>query len=444
MVDASCVTQRLGLALALLIASGCTDGPPRTRPSLLAEPVTSCAKAKPDRALHLPVWDLYVVDAAWEALHADVQANVEVDAQLCLDGKLEWVELELQGVSGRTRDKKSFKIKFTEDHELAQVGFEADAHESIDKVYLKAFWIDQSMIREALAFDMWREMGHQAPRHAFANLRINGNYWGLYSVVEPVDSDYLRRNGYPEGGHLYKGTRKHGGYADFAPGRNLDLAFEDKSSDGEASRADLEQLAKTLQRTPLDQASFERQIDPIFPLDDYMDRMVWVSLTRNGDAVAQNFYLYNAPRDEHAFWQMIPWDSDLCMGSNWRGADEAVPANLALYLDGGNFFGRRLTMVPGVRERYFERFRHVIDEVLTQPVMLEHLERRAARVRHDLAEEQARWQRNVSADEAFDVIREFLAERPVLLRQGLDELEVQPPDEPAPGDATDHTDFESQ
>lgn len=419
MVDASCVTQRLGLAVALLIASGCTDGSPRTRPSLLAEPVTSCAKAKPDGTLRLPVWDLYVVDAAWEALHADVQADVEVDAQLCRGGKLEWVELELQGTSGRTRDKKSFKIKFTEDHELAQVGFEADAHESIDKVYLKAVWIDQSMIREALAFDMWREMGHQAPRTGFANLRINGNYWGLYSVVEPVDKDYLRRNGYPEGGHLYKGTRKHGGYADFAPGRDLDLAFEDKSSDGAASRADLEQLARTLQRTPLEQAAFERQIDPIFPLDDYMDRMIWVSLTRNGDAVAQNFYLYNALREERDDWSLIVWDSDLCMGSSWRNRDAVVPADVSLLLDGGNYFGRRLTSVAGLRERYIARFRQVLDEVFTQPVVTSHIERRAARVRHDLAQDQARWQRNVAPEQAFEVVREFNRERPEILRQGL-------------------------
>ncbi|HET6340340.1 MAG TPA: CotH kinase family protein [Polyangiales bacterium] len=424
MVDASGAAHRLGLVTVLLIGSGCVDvEPPQTRPSALSQAVTSCEGAKPAAAFQLPVWDLFVVDEHWNALFADVKADVEVDAQLCMNGVLEPIELELQGTSGRTRDKKSFKIKFKRDHALSEVGFEAEArsHALIDKVYLKAVWIDQSMIREALAFDLWREMGHKAPRSGFANLRINGDYWGLYNVVEPVDDEYLERNDYPANGHLYKATRKHGSRADFVPGRNLEKAFEDKTDDGPPSRADLGYLVETLQETPLDEESFERDIDPIFPIDDYLDRMIWVSLTRNGDAVAQNYYLYNAPRDGHDHWYLIPWDSDLCMGANWRDRDAVVPSDVSLMLDGRNYYGRRLTMVPSIRERYVERFHEVLDEVLPEAVMRSHLEARAARVRVDLMKDQGRWQRHVTPDEAFDVIRNFVAERPGILRTALQE-----------------------
>jgi hypothetical protein len=424
MVDAKRVAHWLGVTTLVLVGSACVlDAPLGTRPSVLAKPVTRCLTAWPQSALQLPVWDLFVVDAAWEALHEDVHADVEVDAQLCIGGVLESIELELQGSSGRDRDKKSFKIKFTRDHELAYVGFEDDRDASIDKVFLKASWGDQSLIREAVAFDLWRQMGHDAPRTGFANLRINGDYWGLYAVVEPVDKDYLRRNDYPEGGRLYKATRKYGSRADFAPGRNLVRAFEYKGDeDSEESRADLERLVETLQETELDDASFEREIDPIFPIDDYLDRMLWVSFTRNGDAVAQNFYLYNAPRDDHDFWYQIPWDSDLCMGSSWRDRDAVVPPHVSLLLEGGNYFGERLTRVPGIRKRYADRFRLVLEEILTEAVVLDHLERRADRVRNDLAEDQLRWQRNVPPDEAFDVMRNFLVERPPILREALDAM----------------------
>jgi spore coat protein CotH len=421
MVAAIRSAHRLGLATLLLLGSGCAEDAFRTRPPALAAPVTSCDAARHDSELRLPIWDLFVIDPSWDTLHEDVRADVEVGAQLCLAGVLEPIRLELQGNSSRNREKRSFKIKFADDHELAQVGFEADESTTIDKVYLKAFWGDQSLVREAVAFDLWREMGHSAPRTGFANLRINGAYWGLYAVVEPVDDEYLERNGYPAGGHLYKATRKHGSRADFEPGRNLDRAFDDKSDEDDTnSREDLEQLVETLQETPLDEAAFERDIDPIFPIADYIERLVWVAVTRNGDAVAQNFYLYNAPRDGHDRWYQIPWDSDLCMGASWRDRDAVVPPGVSLMLDGGNYFGRRLTRVPGLRERYIDRFREVLDEVLTEDVMLHHLERHAARVRHDLLEDQHRWQRNVTPDEAFSVIREFLIERPAFLQEGLD------------------------
>jgi hypothetical protein len=316
--------------------------------------------------------------------------------------------------------RSSSSSKFRRDQELARVGFEADSAALIDKVYLKAVWIDQSMIREAVAFDLWREMGHDAPRISFANLKINGDYWGLYEVVEPVDSDYLERNGYPDDGHLYKATRKHGSRADFAPGRNLNKAFEDKSDDDdERSRDDLKRLVDTLQHTPLDVVSFEREIDPIFPLDAYIDRMVWVAYTRNGDAVAQNYYLYNAAEDGRDFWYQIPWDSDLCMGTSWRDRDAVVPPDVSLMLDGGTYFSRRLTMVPELRKRYVDRFLQVIDDVLTESVALKHIRRHADRVRNDLAADQRRWQRQIPPDEAFEVIRNFVAERPKILRTEL-------------------------
>jgi spore coat protein CotH len=413
----------LGLVALLTFGTGCQEREPQTRPSSLSQPVTSCKSATPDQFLQLPLWDLFVVDADWDELHADVDADVEVSAQLCIRGELEPIRLELQGTSGRTRDKKSFKIKFRRDHALAEVGFDTADPELIDKVYLKAVWIDQSMIREAVAFDLWREMGHDAPRTGFANLRINGDYWGLYEVVEPVDDEYLYRNGYPLEGNLYKGTRKHGSRADFAPGRNLRKAFENKSGEDESMPGpDLEALISTLQETPLDQAAYEAEIDPIFPIDAYIDRIVWVSFTRNGDAVAQNFYLYNAPRDGHDYWQLIPWDSDLCMGANWRDRDAVVAPDVNLLIDGGNYFSRRLTSVPGIREQYIERFRHVLDQVLAKPVALRYVEQHAQRVRRDLAVDQRRWQRNVAPDEAFDAIRDFISERPEILRAALDEL----------------------
>jgi spore coat protein H len=437
--------------LACLALTSCADAEPRTRPP--AAPQSSCAdRARADSSLQAPVWELDVALERWDALHADPLADVEVDATLCVEGRAYPIELELQGASSRGALKKSFKLKLNRGARLDRlvfgVGGEGDGA-GFGELVLKAMAQDHSLIREALAFDLWRAMGHDAPRVAFANLRINGAYWGLYAVVEPVDEDYLARRGYPPGGRLYKATREHGSWADFAPGRDLGLAFENKTDAAPPPFADLEALVRTLQDTPLEQAAFLREIDPIFPLDAYFERMIWVAFTQNGDATAQNFFLYNAKADGHDFWYQLPWDSNLCFGADWRDRDDVHAPDGSLLIDGRNHFGRRLLKVDELRTRYVERFRAVMDRVLTDQLVTDSYQRHARAIERDLARDQLRWQRTVSPSQAFAVLEDFMHRRPDVLRAALDALPhggavLTPRDDAGESEREDDEDEESE
>lgn len=440
------------MLVAVLVSSACAieEAPyaPRLSPPPPPSPRSSlpCDLAvEPHAKLEIPVWDLIVETRDWDALHADVDADVEVDASVCIEGERYPIELELQGASTRVLPKKSFNLKLNRGKRLAGSPFsDADApyEGGTGKILMKAMFNDHSLIREAIAFDLFREMGGEAPRIGFANLRINGAYWGLYVLVEPINEDYLVRHGYPAGGRLYKGTRKHGSFADFQPGRNLARAFESKElndwdddhdegseedeHDESEDRADITRLVRALQRTPLTDEAFATEIDPIFPLDAYFERLIWVAWTQNGDGTAQNYYLYNAPRDGHDYWYQLPWDSNLCFGADWRDADAVRGAHESLLLDGRNHFGQHLVRVPGVRERYVARFREVLDEVLTPDVVFDRFEHYSALVEHDLAIDQLRWERNIDPATAFDALVDFFEARPDALREGLRELEAAP------------------
>jgi hypothetical protein len=377
--------------------------------------------------LDLPVWDLFVASSNWDALHEDVRADVQVDATVCIDGRGHPIGLELQGSSTRTERKKSFDLKFNRGVPLRKPPFhDASGHgaqdEAFERIIVKAMFKDQSLIREAVAFDLWREMGGEAPRTGFTHLRINGDYWGLYVVVEPVNKAYLRRHGYPRGGQLYKGVRKHGSRADFEPGRDLELAFENKNDENDPRRDDLAALIEKLQRTPLEREAFEREIDPILPLSEYFERKIWVAFTQNGDATAQNFFLYNAPQDGRDRWHQLPWDSDLCFSAYWRDRYGVLEPEQSLLIDGRNHFGRRLIKVDGLREAYIERFVEVMDHVLTPEVVLHHYRRHADRIARDLAVDQERWQRQMNPAAAFDVITDFFERRPAALRAALADM----------------------
>lgn len=432
-------------AVLALLTTGCASEPSpwtathRPPPDAPRSSDPCAVEAEPHAELKLPVWDVIIERAHWDALHLDPDAPVEVDTHVCVAGVRYPIELELHGASSRRLPKKSFDLKFNRGKKLKGwpfSGSEETAEPEHRRILLKAMFHDQSLIREAIAFDLFRAMGGEAPRLGFANLRINGAYWGLYALVEPINEEYLLRRGYPAHGRLYKATRKHGSYADFEPGRNLKRAFEDKELDdwpedaldeehhkASEGRADLERLVRALQKTPLTDEAFAEEIDPFFPLDRYFDRLIWVSWTQNGDATAQNYYLYNAPQGGHDHWHQIPWDSNLCFGADWEDMDAVRPPHAGLLIDGRNYFSKRLVRVPGVRARYFERYRKVLDEVLTPSVVYERFEHYSTLVEQDLAADQARWKRNIAPSEAFDALVDFFEARPDALRDALAELE---------------------
>ena len=393
----------------------------------------------------LPVWDLAVAQQDWDHLHEDVQAEVEVPASVCIAGQRHAIALELQGSSTRRLPKKSFDLKFSRGQELRQWPYAAlppTAAPALGKLLLKAMAKDQTLVREALAFDMYRALGHHAPHTGFVNLRINGRYWGLYAVVEPVNAAFVSSRGLPTPGRLYKGVRKHGSFADFAPGRDPMHAFElhdvqaqpaaaaERGTDeadellaaGELeplpAYADLELFLGLLQTTPLEHAAFEQRIAPVFSLDAYLDRMVWVAFTQNGDAVTQNFYLYVS----QSRWTQLPWDSDISLGADWRDAESWLPADVALLLDGGNFFSQRLLQIPALRERYRDRFLALLREGSLARVGFERLEYYQSLVERDLGLDAERWQRTSAPAGTFAGLAAFLSARSAVLRDALQQL----------------------
>jgi spore coat protein CotH len=58
---------------------------------------------------------------------------------------------------------------------------------------LRNIWQDATFMHEALAMAFFKRMGLPASREAYCKLYINNEFYGLYSLVENVDADYLKR-----------------------------------------------------------------------------------------------------------------------------------------------------------------------------------------------------------------------------------------------------------
>lgn len=124
--------------------------------------------------------------------YAYVAAGVEIDGQRMTKVGVRFKGQYSYTLSG-TSPRRPMKLKF--DHFVDEQRFEG-----IEALSLNSNALDPSHLRESLGFACFRDAGVPAPRTCFAMvyLTVDGVYdnemLGLYSVLEEVDKDFLRRH----------------------------------------------------------------------------------------------------------------------------------------------------------------------------------------------------------------------------------------------------------
>lgn len=101
--------------------------------------------------------------------------------------------IELRGSSSQSFPKKSYGLEIRdlagEDSSIALLGMPAES----DWV-LSASYSDKSFMRNALAYQMARNLGRYAPRTRYAELIVNNEYQGIYVITEKIKRDANRVN----------------------------------------------------------------------------------------------------------------------------------------------------------------------------------------------------------------------------------------------------------
>jgi hypothetical protein len=103
------------------------------------------------------------------------------------------VSIKRQGSSSVAFPKKSYRITtlnaFGVGTDVSLLGL--PAHEDW---ILKALYQDKSLLRDDLAFKVFREMGHYSSRSVFFELVVDGDYRGVYQLLEKIKRDKDRVN----------------------------------------------------------------------------------------------------------------------------------------------------------------------------------------------------------------------------------------------------------
>jgi hypothetical protein len=208
------------------------------------------------------------------------------------------------------------------------------------KLTFSSNYTDNSMLKEVLATEAFRDQGVPAARAAFYRIFVDAGegdeYWGLYTMIEdPADGAMLEAQFGDDDGNLYKpeGPGANWGYFDAA-------GFGKKTNESEADFADVAGAVEALHAPQDDPAAWRAALESRFDVDGFLRWLAVNSLIANWDAygrMAHNYYLYGDPEDDGRL-RWIPWDHNMSFGSGFGGMPAPFagpPGQMAFRMVGG-------------------------------------------------------------------------------------------------------------
>ena len=342
--------DRTGIAgaLALLALLGaCGGGGGGGTPSSPSTPAPTAGPGVPGGA---PIFDasrlhearLDLDPAAWRALRDNYLDNQYYAANLAVDGvAVAQVGVRSRGEGSRNEEKPGLKVEFDK-------YVPAQEYYGYKSLVLDNLVTDASMLRERLSFLVFEAMGIAAPRNAFARLTVNGEYWGLYALVEPVSKPFLEARLGEKSGTLfdYEWVFPY----DFswlgpATVSYVPLPFQPETNEEKPDVATgLVAFIQAINETP--DASFVSAMGSRLDVDRFLTYVATENALAEADGVVgdqglNNFYLYEyGSKNRFVF---IPWDKD----NTFRSGTWALYRNLET-----NVLTRRLTADPAKRQLY--------------------------------------------------------------------------------------------
>lgn len=116
------------------------------------------------------------------------------------------IAIRLKGNSsyGHPGNKKSFKIDINQ-------WVQGQDYDGLKKLNFNNGFKDPTFMREKVFFDLCKTLEIPAPRVNYANVYMNGTFWGFYTIVEQIDDQFLDWAILDDLGNLYKAGDNTGG-----------------------------------------------------------------------------------------------------------------------------------------------------------------------------------------------------------------------------------------
>jgi spore coat protein H len=263
----------------------------------------------------LRTYTLSLDPAVWQNLIANARDEVYVLADLDVDGqRLPQVGLRFKGSFG-TLDacfddagalvcsKLSVKLKFDE----------ADPSQrlyGLKRLNFHAMRTDRSLMHERLAYRLFREMGVPAPRATHARLVVNGEYQGVFALVEDIDGRFTKSRFADGDGNLYK---------EYWPDSDDPVSLAEHLETNEEAPDHTAMLAFYAALSSAGPDGLAQAVARYTDSDRLLSYLAVDRAIRNWDGVT-TFYCFGESCDNHNFFlyqheaeprfTLIPWDLD--------------------------------------------------------------------------------------------------------------------------------------
>lgn len=227
----------------------------------------------------------------------------------------------LTSVASSDSDRYSFKIDFDYFND-------GENYYGLKKLNLNNNYGDASYMREYISYRIMGEMGIPVPATSYTHITINGEEWGLYLAVEPIDEVFLERTFGDSTGDLYKpdGTGADLVYRgdDMSEYPGLVLKTNEETSDGSAVLA----LMKALESG--------EGLEDVLDVDEVLRYLAANVALANYDSylgnTTHNYYLY----EQDGRFTIVPWDYNYSFGGFGGGeVDIYEPTNQSMGTGGG-------------------------------------------------------------------------------------------------------------
>lgn len=302
--------------------------------------------------------------SAWEALRRNYLTNQYYSANFSVDGVgATQVGIRSRGVGSRDPFKPALEIDFNRYVATQELyGYK--------RLVLDNLVQDASFLRERMAFLVFEAMGIAAPRNAFARLYVNGEYWGLYDLVEKVSKPFLKDRFGEESGTLF--SYQWDGAWDFgwlggSASAYVPVPFEPETNETRPDVADaLVAFVQAVNETP--NAAFATTIESYLDTNRFLTHLAVENAIAErdglvGDQGLNNLYLYQY--GGRARFVFIPWDKDSTFVSGawplYRNLEE-------------NVLARRLTADPAKRAAYADAVRRAVTSYVNERWLVPQLE----------------------------------------------------------------------
>lgn len=262
----------------------------------------------------------------WDSLVAYKPLDQKMAASVTVNGVLyDSCGVQFKGNSSYNApgNKKPFKIDFNE----YVSGQKVDGLKTIN---LNNAMKDPSLMREKIFYDFMRRMGFTAPRATYAKLYLNGQYWGLYTLVEQLNKTFLENRFYNDAGNLFKGDPQ-GSLQWFGPADTSYYSkYELKTNEDSNYWGDLKLLIKIINNTPSQQFydSLEKVLNTQSVINGWAANIIYANLD-SYQGSGHNYYLYHNTATDKFDW--IVWDCNETFGNFTQGMTLTQMENLSVF-----------------------------------------------------------------------------------------------------------------